>query len=376
MKKYNFSAGPAIIPESVLEEASISLKSYKNTGLSVAEISHRSPIFLNIIEEATQLVKDIYAINDDYDVLWLSGGASTQMTLAPMNLLNTHDSMAIVDTGFWAQKAIEAASEITKVHILASSKSTNYDRIPKDFQLPHDAKYLHVVSNETIDGTQHHTYPDVPIPLVADMTSDFLSRPIDLKKFGIIFASAQKNFGMAGITCVIIRKDMAEIQTDRKIPSIFNYKTHISSKSLYHTCPTFPIYTSLLMLRWIKTQGGLKFMQQTNTQKAQMLYAEIDRNPLFEGNVVTEDRSIMNVCFKAKSEEIEKQFLDFAESNNIVGIKGFPTVGGFRASIYNGMPLETVEFLAEALKEFRFNYDLYGNSRKASFKRKPSVSHS
>jgi phosphoserine aminotransferase len=211
---------------------------------------------------------------------------------------------------------------------------------------------LHVVSNETIDGTQYHEYPDVPVPLVADMTSDFLTRPLPLEKFGVIFASAQKNFGLAGVTCVLIRKDMLKRAVKRVIPSIFDYKTHVSNQSLYHTSPTFPIYVSMLALRWIKAQGGLLAMQQRNAQKSALLYEEIDRNPLFKASIVPEDRSVMNVCFKAISPEIEAAFLDVAEKNDVVGIKGFPTVGGFRASIYNAMPLESVEILVNLMRNF------------------------
>jgi phosphoserine aminotransferase len=368
MKKHNFSPGPAVIPPSVLEAAANSLIDFNHSGMSIAEISHRAPSFLAIIEEATALVKELYGIKDDFDVIWVPGGASSQLAIAPMNLVNPRQSIAIVDTGYWAIKAIKAASQLCKVNVLASSKETNYDRIPmvhpdksgKDWKLPKGTQYLHVVSNETIDGTQYHDYPSIAalslaktnVPIVADMTSDFLSKPIPLDKFGLIFASAQKNFGLAGITCVIIRKDMLNRQVKRIIPSIFDYKTHVSTQSLYHTCPTFPIYVSMLTLRWTKAQGGLDEMQKRNAQKAALLYGEIDRNPLFTGSVVKEDRSVMNVCFKAINAEIETAFLDFAEKNNVVGIKGFPTVGGFRASIYNAMPLESVQVLVNLMQDF------------------------
>jgi phosphoserine aminotransferase len=352
MKKHNFSPGPAVIPPSVLAEAGQSLIEYDNSGLSIAEISHRAPAFLAIIEEATALVKELYGLTNDFDVIWMTGGASTQLAIAPMNLVSPRQSIAVVDTGYWATKAIKAASELCKVHVLASSKETNYDGIPKNWTLPLSTQYLHVVSNETIDGTQYHNYPSVNVPLVADMTSDFLTKPLPLDKFGVIFASAQKNFGLAGTTCVIIRKDMLSRKVKRTIPTIFDYKTHISTQSLYHTCATFPIYVSMLALRWTKEQGGLAEMQRRNVEKSALLYAEIDRNPLFHGSVQTEDRSTMNVCFKAINPDIETAFLDFAEKNNVVGIKGFPTVGGFRASIYNAMPLQSVEVLTNLMKEF------------------------
>jgi phosphoserine aminotransferase len=358
MKKHNFSPGPAVIPPSVLEEAASSLIDFNHSSMSIAEISHRAPSFLAIIEEATALVKELYGIKDDFEVIWLPGGASSQLAIAPMNLVSPRQSIAIVDTGYWAIKAINAASQICKVNVLASSKDTNYDRILKDWKLPKNTQYFHVVSNETIDGTQYHDYPSVKVPLVADMTSDFLSKPLQLEKFGLIFASAQKNFGLAGVTCVIIRKDMLERKVKRIIPSIFDYKTHVSTQSLYHTCATFPIYVSMLVLRWTKAQGGLIEMQQRNAQKSALLYSEIDRNPLFTGSVVEEDRSVMNVCFKAKNAEIEAAFLDFTDKNDVVGIKGFPTVGGFRASIYNAMPLESVTVLVNLMKEFEKNYPL------------------
>ncbi len=352
LRKHNFNPGPATIPTSVLAEAAQGLLDFNHSGLSVAEISHRSPQFLEIIEEATALIKELYQISDDFEVIWVPGGASSQLAIAPMNLVTARQSIACVDTGYWATKAIAAAREICKVHVLASSKDTHYDRIPKDWKLPRNTQYLHVVSNETIDGTQYHDYPKVNVPLVADMTSDFLSRPLALDKFGIIFASAQKNFGLAGVTCVLIRKDLLTKTVKRAIPTIFNYKTQITNQSLYHTSPTFPIYVSMLALRWTKLQGGLVEMQKRNAQKAALLYAEVDRNPNFFGNVVTADRSVMNVCFKAKNPDIEKDFLAFAEKNDVVGIKGFPTVGGFRASIYNAMPLESVELLVKLMKAF------------------------
>jgi phosphoserine aminotransferase len=354
MKKYNFSPGPAMLPQIVLEEASQGLIDYDNTGLSVAEISHRSPLFLNIIEEATALVKEIHGIKDEYDVLWLPGGASAQMAIAPMNLVDKGQNIATLETGFWAKRAITAAAQICKVKVLASSKDTNFDRIPnvKNWELPSSTRYFYVVSNETIEGIQFHQFPSVNVPLVADMTSDFLSRPLPLEKFGVIFASAQKNFGIAGITCVLIRKDMLSNHVKRVIPNIFNYRTHIEHHSLFHTCPTFPIYASLLALRWTKSQGGLDKIHHQNSEKARLLYDEIDQNPFFKPIAVKEDRSIMNVCFRGISPVVEAQFLTFTEQNNIVGIAGYPTVGGFRASIYNAMPLENIRILINAMQTF------------------------
>ena len=353
MRKHNFSPGPATLPEVVFQQAAEALVDFNQSGLSIAEISHRAPEFTDIIEEATALVKELYQLPDYFEVLWLPGGASSQLAVAPLNLLGANDSMAIVDTGFWAQRSIDAAKEVAQAHVLASSRDTQYDRIPKEWSLPANTKYLHVVSNETIEGIQYHQYPEVDIPLVADMTSDFVSKPLDLDRFGIIFASAQKNFGIAGITCVLVNTKVLPENTGRVIPTIWNYRTHIDNQSLYHTVPTFPVYVALLMLRWIKEQGGLSEMQRRSEAKAQLIYDEIDRNPLFEGIAVKEDRSVLNACFRGIYPEIDAQFLKYLTENNVVGIKGFPTVGGFRASMYNGMKIESVAYLVELMKNFK-----------------------
>jgi phosphoserine aminotransferase len=347
MRKHNFSPGPATLPNVVFQQAAEALVDFNHSGLSIAEISHRAPEFVQIIEEATLLVRELYQLPDYFEVLWLPGGASTQLAVAPMNLLGLNDSMAIVDTGFWALRSIDAARELAQVHVLESSAATNYDRIPKAWSLPKDAKYLHVVSNETIE------YPQVDIPLVADMTSDFLSKPLDVDRFGVIFASAQKNFGIAGITCVLVNTRVLPANRDRKVPTIWDYQTHIQNQSLYHTVPTYPVFVVLLMLRWIKAQGGLREMQSQSEAKSSLLYDEIDRNPLFEGIAVKEDRSVLNACFRAISPEVESQFLEYCSQNDVVGIKGFPTVGGFRASMYNGMAIESVQHLVQLMKNFK-----------------------
>lgn len=353
MRKHNFSPGPATLPQEVFQQAAEALVDFNHSGLSIAEISHRAPEFVQVIEEATALVRELYQLPDYFEVLWLPGGASTQLAVAPMNLLGLNDAMAIVDTGFWALRSIDAARELAQVHVLASSETTKYDRIPKVWNLPSDAKYLHVVSNETIEGIQYHEYPNVDIPLVADMTSDFLSKPLDVDRFGVIFASAQKNFGIAGITCVLVNTKVLPANSDRKVPTIWDYQTHIQNQSLYHTVPTYPVYVALLMLRWIKAQGGLREMQSQSVAKSTLLYDEIDRNPLFEGIAVKEDRSVLNACFRAISPEVESQFLKYCSQNYVVGIKGFPTVGGFRASMYNGMAMESVQHLVRLMKNFK-----------------------
>jgi phosphoserine aminotransferase len=352
MTIHNFSAGPAVIPPSVLVEAAENLKEFDHSGVSIAEMSHRHPKIMSIVEESTALIKELYDLNADFEVIWMTGGASTQLAIAPMNFVNPRQSVAIVDSGFWAERATSAASQICKVHVLGSSQNTNYDRIPKEWTMLKNAQYFHVVSNETINGSQWQNYPSVKIPLVADMTSDFLTKPLDMDKFGLIFASAQKNFGMAGVTSVVIRKDMLDRKVSRTIPTIFDYKTHVAAKSLYNTAATFPIYVSMLALKWIKNQGGLLEMQRRNKAKSTLLYNEIDRNNLFTGNVFKEDRSVMNACFHINKPELEQDFITFAEQNGVVGIKGYPTVGGFRASMYNGMSLESVAALVDLMQVY------------------------
>ncbi len=343
MQQHNFSPGPAILPPSVFQALAAGIVNYHDSGLSIAEISHRSPAFLEVIEEATRLVRELYQVPSHWEILWLPGGASSQLSTAPMNLVNPDDTIAIVNTGYWSEKAYDAASAYCHVH------RTD----PKRLDIPEEAKYLHVVSNETIDGIQWHTFPDVKIPLVADMTSDFLSRPIPFEKFALIFASAQKNFGISGITCVLVNPTYIP-DSPNKIPApkIFQYKTHMAEQSLYHTLPTVPVYSSLLMLRWIKAHGGVENMYALAKQKAAMIYQEIDANPNFTGLAPIEKRSIANACFYGNSPEIETQFLTFAEKRGIYGIKGFPTIGGFRASMYTGMPIESVQYLVETMQQF------------------------
>ena len=351
MRKHNFFAGPATLPFEVIQEASAGLLDYKGMGISIAEVSHRSPIFTDLVEEANALVKKLYGLSDDWAVLWLPGGASSQLTVAPMNLTEPQDKIAFVDSGFWAGRAFEAAANEANAFFLDSSKESQYDRIPKISDVQ-NARYLHVVSNETIDGTQYHQFPEVDVPLVADMTSDFLSRPLPMEKFGVIFASAQKNFGIAGITCVLVNKHVLPEKNSRKIPKIFNYHTHIDENSLYHTIPTYPVYVALLMLRYIDKKGGLTEMQRLSKQKSQLIYQEIDRNPLLTGMVAVEDRSVMNACFRSQTPEMDHKLDLYLVENDIVGIKGFPIKGGFRASIYNGQPLESVIHLVQVLQNF------------------------
>lgn len=353
MKKHNFSAGPAILPAPVLKEAAKAVANYEGIGLSLLELSHRGPEFTAIIEEANALMQEILELPENYKVLWLSGGASTQFFMVPMNLLDQNATAAYVDTGTWANKAIKEAKGFGNVQVLASSKEQNYTFIPKGYKIPKDAQYLHLTSNNTIFGSQLHKFPKSPIPLVCDMSSDFLSRPFDVSQFGLIYAGAQKNIGPAGTTCVIVREDMLGKVT-RYMPSMLDYRTFIKENSLYNTPPVYPIYVSMLTLRWIKKNGGLKGMQRRNKTKGAILYQEIDTNPLFRGTVAKEDRSLMNACFvmAAGYEGLEKEFLKETEANGMVGLKGHRSVGGFRASMYNAMNKDSVQALADLMRDF------------------------
>lgn len=353
MKKHNFSAGPAVLPAPVLKEASKAALNYQGIGLSLLELSHRGPEFTAIIEEANALMREIMGLPDDYHVLWLTGGASSQFFMVPMNLLNDDETAAFVNTGVWADKAIKEAKAFGNVNVIASSKEHNFSFIPKGYKIPKDAKYLHLTSNNTIYGTQMHRFPKSPVPLVCDMSSDFLSRPFDPRPFGLIYAGAQKNIGPAGATVVIVREDMLGT-VKRHLPSMLDYRTFVKENSLYNTPPVFPIYVSMLTLRWIKKSGGLKGMQRRNKAKAAVLYNEIDRNPMFKGTVAKEDRSLMNICFvmEEKYAALEKEFLKETEANGMVGLKGHRLVGGFRASTYNALPKKSAEALAELMQDF------------------------
>jgi len=353
MKKHNFSAGPAILPATVLKEAGKAAANYHGMGLSLLELSHRGPEFMAILEEANALMREIIGLPDHYHVLWMSGGASSQFFMAPMNLLNEDETALYVDTGVWADKAIEEAKAFGNVQVLASSKAENYTHIPKDFKIPKTAKYLHLTSNNTIYGTQMRKFPKSPVPLVCDMSSDFLSRPFQADQFGLIYAGAQKNLGPAGTTVVIVREDMLGT-VHRHLPSMLDYRVFAKNDSMYNTPPVFPIYVSMLTLRWIKKSGGLKAMQRKNKAKALLLYDEIDRNPLFRGTVAAEDRSHMNICFVMNEQyaSLEKEFSALCIGNGMSGLKGHRSVGGFRASTYNALPQKSVQALVELMRDF------------------------
>ena len=355
MKKHNLYAGPSILSEYTLKNTADAIKDFAGTGLSILEISHRSKEFTAVIEEAAALVKELLEIPEGYHVLFLGGGASMQFCMVPYNLLNT--KAGYLDTGTWASNAIKEARLFGDVDVVASSKDANYTFIPKDFTIPADADYFHFTTNNTIYGTEIRKDIDSPVPLVADMSSDIFSRPVDVSKYNIIYAGAQKNLAPAGVTIAIVKED-ALGKVARAIPTMLDYRTHIKKGSMFNTPPVLPIFSALQTLKWYKELGGIKEMERRDLEKAARLYDEIDRNRLFVGTVKEEDRSIMNVCFVMKPEyaELEKEFIDFAGTKGIVGIKGHRSVGGFRASLYNALPLESVEVLINAMKEFENNH--------------------
>jgi phosphoserine aminotransferase len=349
--KYNFYAGPAILPKEVMNEASDAVLEFNGMGFSLLEISHRSKEFIAVMDEAVALVKELLHVSDDYEVLFLAGGASLQFAMAPMNLLDESMKAAYTDTGTWASKAIKDAKLYGKVDVIASSKEANYSYIPKGYDIDPTYRYLHITSNNTIFGTQYKSFPETSVPLVSDMSSDIFSRTIDVSKFDLIYAGAQKNMGPAGTTLVIVKKS-ALGRVNRSIPAMMNYLNHIEAGSMYNTPPVFPVYVSMLTLRWIKNNGGVAAIQKRNEVKADALYNEIERNPLFYTPTAMEDRSNMNVCFLLHDKEKEKQFLESCKYAGCIGLEGHRSVGGFRASLYNAMSLEGVNVLIDVIKDF------------------------
>ena len=349
--KHNFGAGPGILPHEVLKQAAASVVDLNGIGLSILEISHRSVEFEAILEEAIKLVKELLKVPEGYSVLFLQGGASTQFALAPYNLLPDGGKAAYLETGVWANKALKEAKFFGETVVVATSKESNFTYIPKDYVIPADAAYFHITSNNTIYGTQLQEFPISPIPLVCDMSSDIFSRIINVADFGLIYAGAQKNMGPAGTTLVIVKDDILG-KTGRKIPAMFNYQAQIEGGSMYNTPPCFAIYVSMLTLKWLKSKGGVAAIETENTAKAAILYDEIERNPIFKTVCAKEDRSKMNVCFVTENPEHEKPFLKLCDEKGIVGIKGHRSVGGFRASIYNALPITSVHVLIEAMQEF------------------------
>ncbi|MDP4283380.1 MAG: 3-phosphoserine/phosphohydroxythreonine transaminase [Bacteroidota bacterium] len=348
---HNFNAGPSILPREVIDKASEAILNFNNSGLSILEIGHRTPLFESVMEEARSLVRELMDLDEDHEVLFLHGGATTQFMQVPMNLLNEKDTAAYADTGVWSTKAIKEARLFGNAEIVCSSKESSFNFIPKDFAVPSDSKYFHITTNNTIYGTQWQKIPETSVPLIADMSSDIFSRKLNFNSFALIYAGAQKNMGAAGVNLLVVNKNILG-KVNRAIPSIMDYRNHIKEKSMLNTPPVFAVFVSLLTLRWIKENGGVDSFEKRNTQKAELLYSAIDKSNLFNATTVKEDRSKMNVCFVMDDKEMEKKFLEFATENNIYGIKGHRLVGGFRASLYNALPYSSVEYLVEKMEEF------------------------
>lgn len=351
MKKYNFGAGPSILPQEVMKATAEACVEFQDMGLSLMEISHRTKEFQAVMDEAQALFKELLHIPEGYSVLFLGGGASLQFCMVPYNLMEK--KAAYLNTGVWAKKALKEGKLFGEAVEVASSADANYTFIPKDYEIPADADYFHITTNNTIYGTELRQDLDSPVPLVADMSSDIFSRPVDVSKYGLIYGGAQKNLSMAGVTFVIVKDELLG-KVSRPIPTMLDYRTHVEKGSMFNTPPVVPIYCALQNLKWIKAQGGVEEMARRAQERADLLYAEIDRNPMFKGTAAKEDRSLMNICFVMADEykELEADFLKFAQSKGMQGIKGHRSVGGFRASCYNAMPLEGVQALVACMQEF------------------------
>ena len=351
MKKYNFNAGPSILPRAVIENTAKQILDFNGSGLSLAEISHRAKDFQPVVDEAVALIKELLQVPEGYSVIFLGGGASLEFCMVPYNFLIK--KAAYLNTGTWAKKAMKEAKLFGEVVEVASSADANSTFIPKDWTCPDDVDYLHITTNNTIYGTEIRKDLDVPVRLIADMSSDIFSRPIDVAKYDCIYAGAQKNLAMAGVTLVIVKDDTLG-KAPRTIPTMLDYRTHVEKGSMFNTPPVVPIYCALETLRWLKANGGVEAMDKLAQQRAEIVYNEIDRNKLFRGTVATEDRSLMNLCFVMNDEykELEKPFFEYATARGMVGIKGHRSVGGFRASCYNAQTIEGVEALVKCMKDF------------------------
>lgn len=357
MKKHNFYAGPSILSDYTIKNTAEAILNFADTGLSILEVSHRSKEFQAVIDEATALVKEILGVPEGFSVLWLGGGASMQFCMIPYNFLSTRASY--LDTGTWASNAIKEARTFGEVEVVASSKDANYTYIPRDWKVAPGSQYFHYTSNNTIYGTEIRKDPDVPVPMICDMSSDIFSRAIDWSKYIAVYAGAQKNLAPAGVTIAIVRDDALGHVGDRAIPTMLDYRTHIKKGSMFNTPPVLPIFSALQTLRYYKTLGGLPELERRDMAKAALLYDAIDASPIFQGTVTNpEDRSIMNVCFVMKPEfkDLEAEFVSFCAERGIVGIKGHRSVGGFRASLYNALPIESVHVLVEAMKDFEYKH--------------------
>lgn len=351
MKKHNFNAGPSILPQEVIENTAKAVLDFQGEGLSILEISHRAKYFQPVVDEAEALMRELLGIPENYSVIFLGGGASLQFCMLPFNLLEK--KAAYLNTGVWAKKAMKEAKGFGEVVEVASSADANFTFIPKDYEIPADADYFHITTNNTIYGTELRKDIDSPVPLVADMSSDIFSRPLDVTKYAVIYGGAQKNLAPAGVTFVIIRNDVLG-KVSRYIPTMLNYQTHIDNGSMFNTPPVLPIYTALQTLKWLKAQGGLAEIEKKNIAKAELLYNAIDNSKMFVGTANKEDRSLMNICFVLKEEykDLEADFMKFATEKGMVGIKGHRLVGGFRASTYNALPIESVQALVDCINEF------------------------
>lgn len=353
-KVHNFSAGPCILPKEVLQQASEALINFNDLNLSLIEISHRSKEFVAVMNEAIQLVKELLEVPEGYSVLFLQGGASLGFYMSAINFMEAGGSGAYINTGSWSDKAIKEAKKLGDVHVIATSKDENFSYIPKEYSIPEDVDYLHFTSNNTIFGTQFKSFPNSSAPVICDMSSDIFSRKVNVADFGLIYAGAQKNMGPAGTTLYIVKDELLG-HTGRDIPSMLDFQIHSSKDSMFNTPPVFPIYVSMLTLRWLRDQGGVAAIEAKNQAKADLIYSEIDRNPLFRGTAAIEDRSNMNATFALANEDHTERFNQLLADANISGLKGHRSVGGYRASMYNALSLESVQVLVDQMKNLEQN---------------------
>jgi phosphoserine aminotransferase len=351
MQLHNFNSGPSILPKEVLDEAASAIHNFNGTGLSILEIGHRTTHFVAVVEEAKQIVKRLMEIGDEYEILFLQGGATMQFMQVPMNLLDENGLAAICDNGIWGHKAVKEAQVFGSVKVVSDTTADKHTHINKAFELPANTSYLHITTNNTVEGTQWHSYPQANVPLIGDMSSDIFCRPTPFHQFDLIYAGAQKNMGAAGVTMVVVKKSILG-KTSRKIPAILDYQKHIEAGSLLNTPPVFSIYISLLTLRWIEKEGGLVEMEKRNTAKAKLLYDTIDASEHFYCPIKKEDRSIMNAVFFTKDQTKEADFLNLCKENGMIGVKGYRTVGGIRVSMYNAMPMSSVAAFCDLIKAF------------------------
>jgi phosphoserine aminotransferase len=354
MKIHNFNSGPSILPAEVLEKAAAAIHDFNNTGLSILEIGHRTSWFIDVLTEARSIVRSLMELNDKHEILFLHGGASTQFMQVPMNLLDDNATAAYCNNGIWGTKAIKEAKLFGNAVEVSSSKDRNHTYIPKQFNVPSNAAYLHFTTNNTVEGTQWHSIPETTSPLVADMSSDIFSRPFPYNKLGLIYAGAQKNMGAAGVNLVVVRKDLLG-KISRAIPTIMDYRVHIENDSLLNTPPVFAVYVSLLTLQWIQKEGGLREMEMRAHERANLLYNYLDESKIFKPKVDKEDRSLMNAVFTIDDPNTEEKFLQLCKENGMIGVKGHRSVGGLRISMYNALPLSSVQTLIDMMKKFETN---------------------